>query len=50
LQDEAYVESEESTVLPHVTSSALSYFVEKSKSEERPAWIRSVRKWARSLQ
>jgi Uma2 family endonuclease len=37
----------ESTVLPPLTTDVLARFVEEGLTTERPAWVRSVRQWAR---
>jgi len=42
-----YAETNESIVLPPVTSTVLTDFVEKSKTTRRTIWLKSVRDWAR---
>ncbi len=44
----AYVERNESGVLPRLASADISRFIEDSKSLRRTAWVRSVRGWARA--
>ena len=47
LEDSAYAETTESIVLPPVTSSVLTDFIEKSKTARRTVWLKVVREWAR---
>jgi Uma2 family endonuclease len=47
LESSDYAETAESIVLPSVTSSVLTDFVEKSKSMKRTAWLKEVREWSR---
>ena len=47
LERTGYVEVVESTVLPPLTGTVLSRFVEKGRSMRRTAWLREVREWAR---
>jgi Uma2 family endonuclease len=47
LEGSDYAETSESIVLPPVTSSVLTDFVEKSKTTSRTAWLKEVRKWSR---
>lgn len=42
-----YAEVGESVALPPLTDTALTDFVEKSKSTRRTVWLKSVREWAR---
>jgi hypothetical protein len=49
LQEGAYVAREESVAFPRLTRQVLSRFMEESKQQERTAWLRSVRAWARQL-
>ena len=49
LKGPVYAETTESVVLPPVTSTALTDFVEKSKTTRRTVWLRKVRDWAREL-
>jgi Uma2 family endonuclease len=46
LVGDAYTEREDSVVMPHVTSSQLTDFLETSQRLPRVAWLRSVRDWA----
>jgi Uma2 family endonuclease len=46
LEGSDYVETTESIVLPPVTSTDLTRFVEQSKSTRRTDWLRGVREWA----
>lgn len=46
LEGAPYLEVDESTVLPPLTSAALTDFVEKSTTTRRTVWLRSVREWA----
>ena len=46
-EDEGYALSAESGVLPSLTNTVLSRFVEESKSTKRTAWLKKVRGWAR---
>ena len=46
-ENEGYALSAESGVLPHLTTTILSRFVEESKSTKRTAWLKKVRGWAR---
>jgi Uma2 family endonuclease len=46
LEGSDYVEATESIVLPPVTSTDLTRFVEQSKSTRRTDWLRGVREWA----
>ena len=46
LEGSDYVETAESIVLPPVTSTDLTRFVEQSKSTRRTDWLRGVREWA----
>ena len=46
LQGGQYVENPQSTVLPCVTASILTEFVQTSLKLETNAWVRSVRAWA----
>jgi Uma2 family endonuclease/predicted HTH domain antitoxin len=48
LENAVYVEREESTVLPILTSHKLSQFVADSKSHKRPSWLRRVRHWVQT--
>lgn len=48
LHNGSYTEAAESRALPGAKSVDLSRFVEESKTNRRPAWIRSVRDWVRS--
>lgn len=43
LENDGYVEVNESIALPHLTSTPLSELVEQSKSMKRTAWLRKVR-------
>jgi Uma2 family endonuclease len=43
-----YVEVEESLVLPRLTGAIIVRFIEEGRKLKRPAWLRSVREWARS--
>ena len=47
LEGSVYAETAESIVLPPVTSSVLTDFVEKSKTTRRTVWLKRVRDWAR---
>jgi Uma2 family endonuclease len=47
LEGSDYAETTESIVLPPVTSSVLTDFIEKSKTARRTAWLKEVREWAR---
>ena len=47
LEGSEYRQLEESVILPGVTSSQLSRFLEESQGVTRPAWARRVREWAR---
>ena len=49
LVGDAYTEREDSVVVPHVTSSQLTDFLETSQRLPRVAWLRSVRDWAQNL-
>ena len=49
LQERVYVAREESVAFPRLTRQVLSRFMEESKQQERTAWLRSVRAWARQL-
>jgi Uma2 family endonuclease len=48
LTNTVYVEQEESTALPGVTSLDVSRFLEESRTLERLAWLRHVRAWAQA--
>ena len=48
LERAGYAESDESMVLPPLTSANLSHFMEGSKSMRRTAWLREVREWMRA--
>jgi Uma2 family endonuclease len=47
LEDSDYAESTESIVLPPVTSSVLTEFIEKSRTARRTVWLKRAREWAR---
>lgn len=47
LEGEEYVEREESTALPGLTSVIVSRLIKESRSIERPAWLRRIRAWVR---
>jgi Uma2 family endonuclease len=47
LEDSDYAETAESIVLPPVTSSVLTYYVEKCKTTRRTVWLKEVREWSR---
>jgi Uma2 family endonuclease len=47
LKGSVYEETNESAVLPPVTSAALTNFVGQSKTAKRTAWLKTVRAWAR---
>jgi hypothetical protein len=47
LTGEGYEERAESTVLPGVTSDALSQFVKENSQVQPTVWRREVREWAR---
>ena len=47
LEGSDYAKTTESIVLPPVTSSVVTDFVEKSKTTSRTAWLKEVRKWSR---
>lgn len=49
LAGDSYVESDASLALSGVTSRAIFSLVEDSKSMKRPAWLKKVRAWARSI-
>jgi len=42
-----YVESDESAVLPPLSSAIISHFIAESRRLERPTWLRGLRSWAR---
>ena len=44
----AYVEVEQSLALPGLTGAMVVRFIEDSRRLKRPAWIKSIREWARS--
>jgi Uma2 family endonuclease len=48
LQGGKYVKSETSIAFPRLSRKQIGSFMELSKTEERPAWQRAVRKWART--
>jgi Uma2 family endonuclease len=48
LQGGKYVKSETSIAFPRLSRKQIGSFIELSKIEERPAWQRAVRKWART--
>ncbi len=43
-----YAEAESSAVLPPLTRSVATQFLEESRAMRRPEWVRRVREWARS--
>lgn len=45
LEGSEYRQLEESIILPGVTSTQLSRFLEESQGLTRPAWVRRVREW-----
>jgi Uma2 family endonuclease len=47
LEEGAYHERDESLVLPGLDGATLTGFVAARKTLKRPAWLRSVREWAR---
>lgn len=47
LEGPGYAETAGSAVLPPVTSSVLTNFVEKSKTSKRTIWLKTVREWIR---
>ncbi len=47
LREGEYAEVAESAVLPPLSGSVLSRFVEESRSLGSVAWMRGVRRWAR---
>jgi len=49
LEGDSYVESGESLALAGVTSAAIFGFIKDTDSLRRPAWLKKVRAWARSL-
>jgi len=49
LSNNSYIESLESTLLPNITSSAVTQFVADSNTIRRVEWLRKVRTWAESL-
>lgn len=48
LDENHYIESAESRLLPGVTSTALTQFVAEGQTRRRFEWLRNVRAWARS--
>lgn len=49
LENNRYIEGDESLVLPGVTGQAIFSFVADSQSLKRPAWLKNLRAWARGL-
>lgn len=47
LDAEGYVEVEESLTLPGLTGAIIVRFIEDSQTLKRPAWMKSIREWAR---
>ncbi|MEN3331560.1 MAG: hypothetical protein V7641_925 [Blastocatellia bacterium] len=43
----SYVEVEESRALPELTGAIIARFIEDSLTLKRPAWMKSIREWAR---
>jgi Uma2 family endonuclease len=48
LEGSAYVEHEESAVLPGVTGTVMARFLDDNRTLERLTWLRRVRAWART--
>jgi Uma2 family endonuclease len=48
LTEGAYREIPESVVLPPMTSTQATAFVDRARQDEAPVWLRSVREWIRS--
>lgn len=49
LEDDDYTERDESTVLPQVTATLVTGFLEDSKTMKRTAWLRKLRHWVRTV-
>jgi len=49
LENDEYVESETSLILPNITSVILNQFIETSKTKSRPEWRKEIREWARNI-
>lgn len=47
LQEENYVEHEDSSALPRITATALANFLADARTKKRSQWLRTVRAWAR---
>ena len=48
LKGEAYFQQAHSGILPRLTGEAITRFLDKSRTLDRPTWLRQVRKWARA--
>jgi Uma2 family endonuclease len=49
LENNAYVVSSDSSVLPKITAADLNHLLKSGQQLEGPAWHRQVREWAKSL-
>ncbi|MGI8884599.1 MAG: Uma2 family endonuclease [Pyrinomonadaceae bacterium] len=49
LENDEYVESETSLILPNITSVILNQFIETSKTKSRLEWRKEIREWARNV-
>jgi Uma2 family endonuclease len=48
LAEDHYIEIEESLALPGLTDAIITRFIEDSLTLNRPAWMKSLREWART--
>jgi Uma2 family endonuclease len=47
LEGESYTEQDESAALPGLTTAVISHFLQRSETQKRSTWLRSLREWAR---